>query len=286
MWAWKADISACAASRTAWRCWGARSRSRAHRAGAPPSPSRCPRNESPSMIRVLLADDHAIVLEGLRALLDGEPDITVAGWTTDGTEVVKLVQQHRPDVVVLDLELTTIKGTEVLAALRERPAPPKVLALTAYNDGESLRSAHDAGADGLAIKTESPQQSLTAIRQVHAGQLVCPLAARRWIEARAAGAPGDLTPREREVWTLVAGGKTQGLQKAIATNLSGVVWVWIAMAMVGTMNLGSFSWIVFGVVAFMLVIQSKLAALSFIPGALRRGGDGVGDADRSQRLPH
>src|SRR5438105_1008612 len=83
-----------------------------------------------------------------------------------------------------------------------------------------------------------------------------------------------------------AGGKTQGLQKAIASNLSGVVWVWIAMALVGTMNLGSFSWIVFGVVAFMLVIQSKLAALSFIPGALRRGGDGVGDADRSQRLPH
>src|SRR5213082_981727 len=97
------------------------------------------------MIRVLLADDHAIVLEGLRALLDGEPDITVAGWTTDGTEVVKLVQQHKPDVVVLDLELTTIKGTEVLAALRDRPTPPKVLVLTAYNDGESLRSALDAG---------------------------------------------------------------------------------------------------------------------------------------------
>ncbi len=160
------------------------------------------------MIRVLLADDHAIVLEGLRALLDGEPDITVAGWTTDGTEVVKLVQQHKPDVVVLDLELTTIKGTEVLAALRERPAPPKVLVLTAYNDGESLRSALDAGADGLALKTESPQQTLTAIRQVHAGQLVFPQAARRWIEGRAAGAPGDLTPREREVWTLVAGGLT------------------------------------------------------------------------------
>src|ERR1051325_7484498 len=147
------------------------------------------------MIRVLLADDHAIVLEGLRALLDGEPDITVAGWTTDGTEVVKLVQQHKPDVVVLDLELTTIKG-------------PKVLVLTAYNDGESLRSALDAGADGLALKTESPQQTLTAIRQVHAGQLVFPQAARRWIEGRAAGASGDLTPREREVWTLVAGGLT------------------------------------------------------------------------------
>ena len=62
------------------------------------------------MIRVLLADDHAIVLEGLRALLEGEPDMKVAAWTTDGTEVLKLVQQHKPDVVVLDLELTSIKG--------------------------------------------------------------------------------------------------------------------------------------------------------------------------------
>jgi len=159
------------------------------------------------MIRVLLADDHAIVIEGLRALLDGEPDIKVAAWTTDGTEVVKLVEQHKPDVVVLDLELTSIKGTEVIAALRDRTTPPKVLVLTAYNDGESLRSALDAGAEGLALKTESPQQTLTAIRQVHAGQLVFPQAARRWIEGRG-GAPCDLTPREREVWALVAGGLT------------------------------------------------------------------------------
>src|SRR6266849_1879893 len=142
------------------------------------------------MIRVLLADDHAIVIEGLRALLDGEPDIKVAAWTTDGTEVVKLVEQHKPDVVVLDLELTSIKGTEVIAALRDRTTPPKVLVLTAYNDGESLRSALDAGAEGLALKTESPQQTLTAIRQVHAGQLVFPQAARRWIEGRWGGGAG------------------------------------------------------------------------------------------------
>src|SRR5439155_1549952 len=78
-----------------------------------------------------------------------------------------------------------------------------------FTAGESLRPALDAGAEGLAQKTESPKQTLTAIRQVQAGQLVFPQAARRWIEGRAGGgAPGDLTPREREVWALVAGGLT------------------------------------------------------------------------------
>src|SRR5207302_1500281 len=87
-------------------CWADRSRSTAARGAAPRSPSPCRRSDKPAVIRVLLADDHAIVLEGLRALLDGEPDIKVAAWTTDGTEVLKLVQQHKPDVVVLDLDLT------------------------------------------------------------------------------------------------------------------------------------------------------------------------------------
>jgi DNA-binding NarL/FixJ family response regulator len=168
------------------------------------------------MIRVLLADDHAIVLEGLRALLDGEPGIRVVAATTDGAEVLKLVDQHKPDVVVLDLQLGAMKGTQLLSTLRQQPHPPKVLVLTAYTDGEALRSALDAGADGLALKTESPQQTLTAIRQVYAGQLVFPQAARRWIEGRGAAAPGELTPREREVWALMAAGLTN---PEIATRL-------------------------------------------------------------------
>lgn len=159
--------------------------------------------------RVLLADDHAIVLEGLKALIDGEPDLEVVGSTTEGTAVVDLVLQLKPDVVVLDLELAGIRGTDVLAALRALKAPPRVLILTAYNDGESIRSALDAGAEGLALKTLSPHQTVAAIRQVHAGQLVFPAAARRWLEERSGrdGADGlGLTQREREVWALVARG--------------------------------------------------------------------------------
>ena len=158
-------------------------------------------------LRVLLADDHALVLEGLKALVDGESDMVVAGATTDGLKVVDLVKEVRPDVVVLDLKLSGVNGVDVLTALRRLPESPQVLVLTAYNDGESIRSALDAGADGLALKTESPQQTLTAIRQVRAGQLVFPQAARRWLKQ-----PGrssdvmDVTPRELEVWALVAEG--------------------------------------------------------------------------------
>jgi DNA-binding NarL/FixJ family response regulator len=158
-------------------------------------------------IRILLADDHAIVLEGLRALVDGEPDMEVVGDTTEGREVVALARRLSPEVVVLDYELGGLRATEVIGALREIPDPPRVLVLTAYHDGETIRSVLESGAEGLALKTASPQQTLAAIRQVVDGQLVFPPAARRWIEARGArDGMDELTTREREVWALLAEG--------------------------------------------------------------------------------
>lgn len=175
---------------------------------------------STTPIRVVLADDHAIVLEGLRALVDGEPDLEVVGATTDGRAVADLVAAERPDVLVLDYELGVIRGTEVLAALRRLPARPKVLVLTAYHDGETIRSVLEAGAEGLALKTASPQQTIAAIRQVVAGALVFPPAARRWLEQReSAGAGEVVTEREREVWALIAEGRTN-VQIATALSLS------------------------------------------------------------------
>ncbi|MBI4514079.1 MAG: response regulator transcription factor [Gemmatimonadetes bacterium] len=159
-------------------------------------------------IRVLLADDHAIVLEGLRALLEGERDMAVVASTVSEDEVVPLARKHRPDVVVLDLQIGGVRATPVIAELRNLPEPPKVLVLTAYNDAESVRSALDAGADGLSLKTEPPQRTVAAIREVFAGRLVFPQAARRWLAGRETARPGELTPREREVCELVAAGLT------------------------------------------------------------------------------
>ena len=162
------------------------------------------------MIRILLVDDHAIVLEGLRALVESQPDIVVVAATGDGAEVVPLAREVEPDLVLLDLELGSVGGVEVLAGIRELPNAPKVLVLTAYKDGETLRSVWDAGADGLSFKTEPPERTIAAIREVHAGRLVFPQAARRWMAKSRdrAEARSELTAREREVWELVAEGLT------------------------------------------------------------------------------
>lgn len=160
-------------------------------------------------IRVLLVDDHAIVLEGLRALLDSESDISVVAATSEAAEVLPLAREVEPDVVVLDFQLGTLRGSRLIGQLRELDCTPKVLVLTAYNDGETVRSALDAGADGLSFKTEPPGSTVAAIREVHAGRLVFPQAARRWLDQRGRGAgAGELTPREREVWELIAQGLT------------------------------------------------------------------------------
>lgn len=160
-------------------------------------------------IRVLLADDHELVLEGLRSLLEAEGDIEVTGTATGAEQLLDSLERQLPDVVVLDLELPRIGGLECLKRIRANKRPVRVLVLTAYGDGASMRAALEGGADGYALKTEPPQVTVSSIRQVHRGQLVFPLAAKRWLLGRAA--PPDsaqLTDRERETLSLVAEGRT------------------------------------------------------------------------------
>ncbi|MGH7626488.1 MAG: response regulator [Gemmatimonadaceae bacterium] len=161
------------------------------------------------MITVMLVDDHPLVLEGLRALIEAERDIQVVATTTDGSCVPDLVRLHRPDVLLLDLELGATNGYDVLKKLRAEKLPVRVLVLTAYGDGESLRAALEHQADGIALKTDSPGRTVDALRAVHSGVLVFPQAARRWMRRtteKPITGPGALSEREREVWALLASG--------------------------------------------------------------------------------
>ncbi|HET7232547.1 MAG TPA: response regulator transcription factor [Longimicrobium sp.] len=160
-------------------------------------------------MRIVLADDHQLVLEGLRSLIEAEPDMEVLETAKDGGQCLEAVRRHQPDVVVLDLEMGPMGGLQCLEQIRAAHPNVRVLVLTAYSDGESMRAALEGGAAGFALKTEPPQQTVASIRQVYRGQLVFPLAARRWLlRTPALAEPTQPTDREMEILALVSEGLT------------------------------------------------------------------------------
>jgi DNA-binding NarL/FixJ family response regulator len=170
-------------------------------------------------IRIVLADDHELVLEGLRGLLQNEPDLEVVGAATDGAQLMEMVRQSTPDLVILDLQMPLMGGLTCLEAIRREGLPVKVLVLTAFGDGESLQLAWEREADGFALKTDPPRQTVAAIRNVAHGHLVFPRGARHHLTLSPAqpNPLADLSEREREFLALVA----QGLTNAqIAARLS------------------------------------------------------------------
>jgi len=161
-------------------------------------------------IRVILADDHALVLEGLRGLLEQVPDIEVVATAQNGDELLELLGQNSVDVVVLDLQMP-YHGLTVMSEIRRLEIEVRVLILTAFSDGESIQSALEMNAEGFALKTESPMQTLEAIRQVAQGRIVFPIAAQRWLATQRRSASesiGSLSPRESEILAHVARGLT------------------------------------------------------------------------------
>ena len=160
-------------------------------------------------IRVVLADDHALVTEGLRSLIDQQSDMEVVAAVNNGDELLQLLAWRRDvDVVVLDVQMP-YSGLRALSELRAQDHPVRILILTAFADGESIQSALQLGAEGFALKTESPTQTIDAIRQVAQGRLVFPRAARRWMAVYRR--PGEevepqLSPREQEVLASLARG--------------------------------------------------------------------------------
>lgn len=160
-------------------------------------------------IRVVLADDHALVLEGLRSLLTAEPDIQVVAEAMDGERLLEVVEHYQPDVVVADIQMPHIDGLTCLERIRHQGLDTRVLILTAYTDGQTVQAVLAAGADGLLLKTDPPEQTAQAIRQVMAGQLIFPATARRLLAGTSPKKPPvTLSERETEVLALVAEGLT------------------------------------------------------------------------------
>jgi DNA-binding NarL/FixJ family response regulator len=165
-------------------------------------------------VRVLLVDDEPLIRAGLRAIIDSEAGLSVAGEAADGAEVPGLVARLRPDVVLMDVRMPAVDGiratTHLMSTVDE---PPKVIVVTTFENDDYVYDALVAGASGFLLKRARPEEIVAAIRTVVAGEsLLFPAAIRRLAAQRAPGPAGDglasagLTEREREVLRLVAAG--------------------------------------------------------------------------------
>ena len=161
-------------------------------------------------IRLLVADDHPMLREGLVAVLGTQPDFEVVGEAADGDEVVRLAESLGPDVILLDLEMPGTDGVAALERLREAGSTARTVVFTAYDTDERILGSLRAGARGYLLKGASRQEIFGAIRTVHAGgSLMQPAVTDRLLERiDRGGGPdtGNLTPRELEVLTLLARG--------------------------------------------------------------------------------
>jgi NarL family two-component system response regulator LiaR len=174
------------------------------------------------MIRVLIADDHAVVREGLRGFLALQDDVEVVGEAADGEEAVAAVARLEPDVALVDLVMPRVDGLEAIKRIRALDAATRVIVLTSFADEDKMLPAVRAGAVGYLLKDVAPQDLVAAIRTVHDGETLLHPAVVRELVREVAGdglqAPADnpLTPREREVLALIARGRAN---KAIAFEL-------------------------------------------------------------------
>ena len=166
-------------------------------------------------IRIVIAEDQAMVLGALAALLEAEGDITVVGQARNGREALRLVLAEKPDVLLSDIEMPELTGLELAAELKRERVPIRVIILTTFARTGYLRRALDAGVSGYLLK-DSPSQTLAdAVRRVHAGgRAIAPeLAAEAW------GEVDPLTERERQVLRYAGDGAT-GAEIAQKLNLS------------------------------------------------------------------
>lgn len=205
-------------------------------------------------IRVLIVDDHAIVRQGLRAIMRITPGMVLVGEAGDGAEALQLVASQRPDLVLMDLVMPTMDGVQATAAIKRDYPTTRVLALTTFSDAELVLGAVQAGADGYLLKDAGPGALADAIRAVHRGDaMLAPEVAAVVMARLAGGEDGDdaagpaapataapaaehpdlarLTPREREVLAGLGRGLTNRQlaeelyvsEKTVKTHVSSIL---------------------------------------------------------------
>ena len=176
-----------------------------------------------STIQALVADDHAIVREGLRRLLESEGDISVCAEASDGREVLDEIGKHRPDVVILDITMPRLGGLEALERIRSQHPSVKVILLSVHGDAPFVQSAVNLGADGYLLKNGRVTEVLSAVRAVtKGGSYFSPPIAKEIVQQLRGPERGPtetfalLSSREREVLQLIAEGLSA---KEIAADL-------------------------------------------------------------------
>jgi DNA-binding NarL/FixJ family response regulator len=169
------------------------------------------------MIRVLLADDHGLVRDGLGRLLASVSDIEVVAAAADGAEAVQLAREHRPDVILMDLRMPGMDGSEATRRVLEDDPAAQVVILTSFSERDEILTALDAGAIGYLLKDAEPDEVIRGVRAAaHGESPLAPKAARELLGSRSSAPASQLTDREREVLRLV----TRGLpNKLIAREL-------------------------------------------------------------------
>jgi two-component system response regulator NreC len=167
-------------------------------------------------ISIVVADDHPVVRRGMRALLESQPDFSIAGAAADGLEAVRLTERLKPDVLVLDLMMPGLSGLEALRILRERGPRTRIVVLSMYSSNAFIAQALQNGAIGYVLKDCTEENLVQAVKEAAAGRRflsppVTEIAINAYIEQSKTGSfdPHEtLTPRQREVLQLAAEGKT------------------------------------------------------------------------------
>jgi DNA-binding NarL/FixJ family response regulator len=170
------------------------------------------------MIRVLVADDQAMVRAGLRLILESQPDIEVVGEAVDGEDALVAARRDRPEVVLMDIRMPRLDGLAATRKMIDQHPALRVLVVTTFDADQNVYEALRAGASGFILKDSSPEQLVAAIRLIAAGDaLLTPARTRRLIESQVRPSPsvdgtlvGTLTDREREVLVLMARGLDNG----------------------------------------------------------------------------